>query len=55
MGPGNYLEYQSLRQKAQDAHPAAIGLGGRKVTYGCTEVLTAGEFVTQLGALGGAQ
>lgn len=55
VGPGNYLEYQSLRQQAQAAQPGAPGLGGRKVTYGCSEVLTSSEFVAQLNAIGGVQ
>lgn len=57
VGPGNYLEYQSLRQSAQAAQggaPAGLGgAGGRKITYGCTEVLTPNDFLAQLGALGG--
>ena len=53
VGPGNYLEYQSLQQRAQAAPPVP-GLSGRKVTYGCAEVLTAAEFVGQLGSLEGA-
>ena len=32
--PGNYLEYQSLRQQAAQQSAG----GGRKITYGCTEV-----------------
>ena len=55
VGPGNYLEYQSLRQCAQTAQPTpGVSGTGRKVTYGCTEVLTPTEFVTQIGALGAA-
>jgi len=58
VGPGNYLEYQSVRQRAQAAQPTpglAPGLAaGRKITYGCAEVLTSTEFVASLGALSGA-
>ena len=55
VGPGNYLEYQSLRQSVQTM-PAATGIAGatRKITYGCTEILTPTEFIGQLGALGSA-
>lgn len=40
-GPGNYLEYLSLRQ--QLGQPAAGG--GKKITYGCAEVLTPQQFL----------
>lgn len=50
VGPGNYLEYQSLRQ-AIASTASATGLGGRRVTYGCTEILTPNEFVAQLAQL----
>ena len=51
VGPGNYLEYQTLNQAAQAAPSTAAG--GRKVTYGCTEGQTPTEFVAQLASLGG--
>jgi len=41
-GPGNYLEYLSLREQLGQ-QPAAGG--GRKVVYGCTEVLTPQQFL----------
>ena len=51
VGPGNYLEYQSLQSESV-AQPSP-GLGGRRaVTYGCTEVQTATEFMSQLASLG---
>ena len=50
VGPGNYLEYQSLRQ-AVAATPSTT-LGGRRITYGCAEVVTPTEFVAQLSQLG---
>ena len=42
VGPGNYLEYLSLRQ--QLGQQPATG-GGAKITYGCTEVLTPSQFL----------
>ena len=53
VGPGNYLEYQSLRQRAQAA-VTQPGLTGRKITYGCAEVATPTEFVAMLAGLGGS-
>lgn len=50
VGPGNYLEYQNLRQSASTVVPAAGG-AGRHVTYGCTEVLNANNFVRQISQL----
>jgi len=41
VGPGNYLEYQTVRHRAS------------QVVYGCTEVLTATEFLAQLAPRGG--
>ena len=55
VGPGNYLEYMSLRQSAQAAsQTAGTALHGRRVTYGCTEVLSSSEFLAQLSTLGKA-
>ena len=55
VGPGNYLEYQALKQQGGQASSTAALPGlGRKVTYGCTEVLAPNDFVSQLGALGGS-
>ena len=50
VGPGNYLEYLSLKQAS--AQGGGVG-GGRKIIYGCTEVLTASEFLSQTATLGG--
>jgi len=49
VGPGNYLEYQALRQLVSQ-QPT----GARKVLYGCTEVLTPTEFLSQLQPAPGA-
>lgn len=66
VGPGNYLEYQTLQQSAGGAAGGGAGSGaaavlgsghasgsGRTVTYGCSEVLTPQEFLGQMSALGG--
>jgi hypothetical protein len=50
VGPGNYLEYQSLRQ-AIASTASTVALGGRRVSYGCTEICTPNEFVAQLAQL----
>ncbi len=54
-GPGNYLEYLSIREGAQAAAtPAgATAASARNVVYGCTEVQTASEFLAQVAQLGG--
>jgi len=44
-GPGNYLEYQAVRQRVSELSSAP---GASKVVYGCTEVLTPPEFLSQL-------
>ncbi|KAL1523538.1 hypothetical protein AB1Y20_018475 [Prymnesium parvum] len=38
-GPGNYLEYLSVR------HQLAAAAGGKKIAYGCAEVLTPRQFL----------
>jgi len=53
VGPGSYLEFQSLQQRAQAAQHTP-GSSGRKITYGCAEVLSPNEFLAMLGQLGGA-
>lgn len=50
VGPGNYLEYQSLRQ-AIASSTSTTALGPRRVTYGCTEICTPADFVSQLAQL----
>ena len=53
VGAGNYLEYQSLRQAvAHGGGQLSTAIGGRRVTYGCTEVLSPKEFVHELSQLG---
>ncbi|KAL1818829.1 hypothetical protein ACET3Z_013698 [Daucus carota] len=46
IGGGNYVEYGSLQDLAQHQQPV------KHVIYGTTEILTGGEFVEQLAALG---
>ena len=56
VGPGNYLEYQTIRESAQAAAAGAGAAGAaaaRNVVYGCTEVQTASEFLKQVAQLGG--
>jgi hypothetical protein len=54
VGPGNYLEYQTLHDTvATAAAGGAVALGGgRRVTYGCTEVASPAEMLAQLQTLG---
>lgn len=46
IGGGNYVEYGSLQDLAQRQQPV------KHIIYGTTEILTGGEFVEQLAALG---
>lgn len=48
-GPGNYLEYLNLRERAQAAQQqaGATSSSARNVVYGCTEVQTGSEFLAQ--------
>lgn len=47
IGGGNYLEREQLATWAQKASPVS-----RHVTYGATELMTGGEFLSQLGEVG---
>lgn len=49
VGGGSYLEYQNLQDYA--AQSAAGGQGGRRLLYGCTELLTGAELLAQLAQL----
>ena len=55
-GPGNYLEYQAVRQSVAGVGAAggAAGAPSRSVVYGCTEVATPVEYAAQLSRLGAA-
>ncbi|KAJ3680354.1 hypothetical protein LUZ60_016632 [Juncus effusus] len=46
IGGGNYVEYRSLMELVQESQTA------KRVVYGATEILNAGQFVEQLAALG---
>ncbi len=46
IGGGNYMEYGSLQELAQQQQPV------RHIIYGTTEILTGSEFVEQLSLLG---
>jgi hypothetical protein len=50
VGPGNYLEYMTLRERSR-AHASPQGAPGRSVIYGCTELLSATGFAAQLAPL----
>ena len=53
VGPGNYLEYQALRQSVAPPSGTQAGVPGatRRVSYGCTDVVSATDFLKQLGEL----
>jgi len=51
-GPGNYLEYMTLRERSEAHAPSQGGAPSRRVIYGCTELLNASGFAAQLAPLG---
>ena len=53
VSPGNYLEYQALRQSVAPPSGTQAGVPGaaRRVCYGCTDVVSATDFLKQLGEL----
>lgn len=50
VGGGGYVEYTNLMEWA--GRTSSTGLGGKKVTYGSTEILDPEEFLAVLGGLG---
>jgi len=56
IGGGNYLEFQNLKEYAENSSTKAGlsgGMSGKKVIYGTTEMLTGEQFLDQLHNLGG--
>ena len=52
-GPGNYLEYLSIREQVAVQQAGAAGAGStRNVLYGCAEMQTPSEFLAQVAQLG---
>jgi len=66
VGGGGYVEYTNLLERSERASAAAAGVaaggagagaggagavGGKKITYGSTEILTPQEFLKTLGSL----
>ena len=48
-GPGNYLEYLSIREQVAVQQAGAAGAGSaRNVLYGCAEMQTPSEFLAQV-------
>lgn len=55
VGGGGYVEYTELLElAAQPGSAGAAGPGGRKITYGSTEIMSPSEFVNALASLGKA-
>jgi hypothetical protein len=50
VGGGGYVEYTELLELA--AQPGSAGSGGRKITYGSTEIMAPSDFVAALASLG---
>lgn len=51
VGGGGYVEYSNLQEWASRSQREGGG-GGKKITYGSTEILNPSAFVTALGDLG---
>ncbi|KAI0209748.1 Sec1 family domain-containing protein 1 [Lamellibrachia satsuma] len=49
IGGGNYIEYQNLVDYLKSK---STGVNMRRITYGCSELLNASQFLKQLGQLG---
>ncbi|KAG8968624.1 Vesicle trafficking between the ER and Golgi [Tulasnella sp. 419] len=52
VGGGGYVEYTNLMEWASGRGNTAVGGGGKKVTYGSTEILDPEEFLATLDSLG---
>ncbi|XP_041468970.1 sec1 family domain-containing protein 1-like [Lytechinus variegatus] len=50
VGGGNYIEYQNLLDYVKSK--SSTGSGGKKITYGCSEVLNSAQFMKQITLLG---
>lgn len=50
VGAGSYIEYQNLIEYAKDK--SGVGSSRKRVTYGCTQLLNANQFLAQLERLG---
>ncbi|XP_014671139.1 PREDICTED: sec1 family domain-containing protein 1-like [Priapulus caudatus] len=48
VGGGNYIEYQNL----VDYVKSRVGMGTKRITYGCTDLQNASQFLMQFGHLG---